>query len=480
MKLLTAVALLVLIPAAARPAPASAAQSPTGSFDVVILNGRVIDPETKLDAARNIGIRGGKIAAITSDKISGAQVIDARGLVVAPGFIDLHQHGQDDENYRLKAMDGVTTALELEVGVADIDAWYAAREGKALINYGASVGHIPVRMAVMHDSGTFLPAGPAAHQAATPQQITAIVDGIQRGLDRGALAVGLGPAYTEAASADEILQVFEVAAKYNASCHVHLRGGRDRLMGLEEVLADSAISGAPLHVVHIQSTGGSDTPRELQMIAQARAHGMDVTTEMYPYTAGMTYIESAVLDSYERNPNADFSRLMWPATGERLTRESFERYRKQGGWVIMFSNTEQVVDNAALSPLTMIASDGDIENGKGHPRTAGTYSHILGHYVRETRQMDLMTALAKMTLMPAQRLERRAPVFRNKGRVRVGADADLAIFDPEHVIDRATYEHPATASEGMRFVLVNGVPVVRDGAPVTGTFPGRGERAPAR
>jgi dihydroorotase len=216
------------------------------------------------------------------------------------------------------------------------------------------------------------------------------------------------------------------------------------------------------------------------MIAEARAHGMDVTTEMYPYIAGMTQIQSAVLDSYEKDPNTDFGHLMWAATGERLTRESFERYRKQGGLVILFSNTEEVVDNAALNPLTMIASDGHIENGKGHPRTAGTYSHILGHYVRETRQMDLITALTKMTLMPAQRLERRAPVFLNKGRIRVGADADLAIFDPEHIIDRATYQQPAIPSEGMRYVLVNGVEVVRDGAPVSGIYPGKGERAPMR
>jgi N-acyl-D-aspartate/D-glutamate deacylase len=449
-------------------------------FDVVILNGRVIDPETKLDGVRNVGIREGKIVAITTDAINGQRTIDARGLVMAPGFIDLHQHGQDDENYRLKAMDGVTTALELEVGVADIDSWYQAREGKALINYGASVGHIPVRMAEMHDPGTFLPSGSAAHQPANPEQIAAIMQQIQHGMDRGALAVGLGPAYTEAATADEILQVFVVAAKNKASCHVHLRGGRDRLTGLQEVLADAAVSGAPLHVVHIQSTGLKDTPRELQMIAEARAHGIDVTTEMYPYIAGMTYIESALFDSYETDPNADFSHLMWPATGERLTRESFERYRKQGGWVILFSNTQDVVDNAALNPLTMIASDGDIEKGKGHPRTAGTYSHILGHYVRETRQMDLMTALTKMTLMPAQRLEQRAPLFHNKGRIRVGADADLAIFDPEHIIDRATYQQPAIPSEGMRYVLVNGVEVVRNGAPVSGIYPGKGERASMR
>lgn len=447
-------------------------------YDLVILNGRVIDPESKTDSVRNIGTRGGKIVALTTDKLTGAQTIDAKGLVVAPGFIDLHQHGQDDENYRLKAMDGVTTALELEVGTADPDAWYAARAGKALINYGASVGHIQVRMAVMHDPGTLLPTGPAAHRAATPEEIAQIKQGIERGLQHGALAVGMGLAYTEAATASEALEVFNVAAKYHASVHVHLRTPPDRINGLQEVLADSAVSGAPLHVVHIQSTGSTDTVRELEIIAEARQRGLDVTTEMYPYLAGMTEIGSAVLDAYARDPNADFSKLMWPATGERLTRETFEKYRKQGGMVLLFTNPPDMVDAAAVSPLTMIASDGAISKGIGHPRTAGTYSNILRHYVRETHQLDLMTAIAKMTLMPAQRLERRAPAFANKGRIKIGADADLAIFDPNTITDRSTYQHPALPSEGMHYVLVNGVPVVRDGRAVDGIFPGQGIKAP--
>src|SRR5215467_12141145 len=126
-------------------------------YDVVIANGRVMDPESGLDGVRNVGISGGKIRAISNSALKGKQTIDAKGLVVAPGFIDLHQHGQDDENYRAKAHDGVTTALELEVGVADIDHWYGERDGKALINFGASVGHIPARMAVMHDPGQLLP-----------------------------------------------------------------------------------------------------------------------------------------------------------------------------------------------------------------------------------------------------------------------------------------------------------------------------------
>jgi N-acyl-D-aspartate/D-glutamate deacylase len=192
------------------------------------------------------------------------------------------------------------------------------------------------------------------------------------------------------------------------------------------VLADAAVTGAPLHVVHIQSTGGPATPHELEMIGEARARGIDVTTEMYPYTAGMTAIDSAVLDEWEKNPDAPFQNLLWPQTGERLTRETFAKYRKSGGYVIMFTNTEEIVTNAARNPSTMIASDGLIIGGKGHPRTAGTYSRILGHYGRETHDLSLMDALRKMTLMPAQRLEKRAPLMKNKGRIRVGADAQTS------------------------------------------------------
>ena len=358
-------------------------------YDLVILNGTVMDPESGLAAVRNLGITGGTIQAVTTDPLEGRETLNAKGLVVAPGFIDLHQHGQDDENYRMKAMDGVTTALELEIGTEDVDRWYDQRAGKALINYGVSIGHPRVRMAVMHDPGDFLPNGDAAHKAATDAEIAEITKQIDHGLQRGALAVGVGVAYTEAASSWEILEVFRVAAKYGASCHVHLRGGTDHERGLQEVLADSAISGAPLHVVHIQSTGGPATSHELEMIREARARGLDVTTETYPYTAGMTAIDSAVVDEWVRIPGNSYGQLMWPETGERLTRETFAKYRKQGGYVIMFTNTEEIVGNAVRNPLTMIASDGMIIQGKGHPRTAGTYSRILGHYVRETHDLTL-------------------------------------------------------------------------------------------
>jgi N-acyl-D-aspartate/D-glutamate deacylase len=456
------------------------------AYDVVILNGRVIDPESRLDGVRNVGISGGTIKAVTTARLNGRTVIDAKGLVVSPGFIDLHQHGQNEENYRFKAMDGVTTALELEVGTGDIDRWYAERDGKTLINYGVSIGHLAARMAAMRDAPEFLPSGQAARRAATDAEIAEMKIQLQRGLERGAVAVGFGIQYVPNASHWEILEMFRVAARFGASCHVHMRNAGLRepassMQALEEVIAATAITGAPLHVVHIQSTGGKATPKLLQMIAEARARELDVTTECYPYIAGMTDIKSAIFnEGWQEVFGIDYGDLQWAATGERLTKESFERYRQTGGMVAVFSMTEEIVETALKSPLTMIASDGILSNGKGHPRTAGTYTRVLGKYVRERGALSLMDALRKMTLMPAQRLERRVPSMKNKGRIRVGADADLVVFDAAHVIDKSTYDEPAKYAEGMKYVLVNGVAVVKNGELQAGVSPGRPVRAPVR
>jgi len=454
-------------------------------FDVVISGGRVMDPESGLDAIRNVGIGGGKIVEISEKPLTGKQAIDARGLVVAPGFIDLHEHGQEPRNYEFQAHDGITTSLELELGTADVDAWYAKREGHALINYGVSVGHIPVRMAVMHDPGGFLPTGDAAHRAAAPEELQQINAAIDRGLQRGALAVGMGINYVSAASHGEIVDVFKVAAAYGAPVHVHLRYGGMKepttgLAALEEAVAAAASTGAPLHVVHITSIGMKDTPRLIAMVEGARKRGLDVTTEAYPYPAASTAIESALFDSgWQEAWGITYKDLQWARTGERLTPETFEKYRKEGGILIIYSIPESAVSDALRNPTVMVASDGmPITGPKVHPRGQGTFCRVLGRYVREEKVLDLMTALRKMTLLPAQRLEKRAPVFRNKGRLRIGADADITLFDPGTILDKATFEDPLEFSTGISYVLVNGVPVIQEGKSIAGIFPGRAVRAP--
>lgn len=455
-------------------------------FDIVIANGRVMDPESNLGAVRNIGIRNGKIAAISSGPLRGRTMIDAKGLVVAPGFIDLHSHGQDDENYRYKARDGVTTALEMEVGVSPVAAWYAKREGKSLINFGATVGHIPAKMAVMKDTGEFLPRDNAKNRRATTDEVRQIKDLVKKGLDEGALGIGFGINYVPMTSREEVFDLFALSAERGVANFVHMRDGgaleaNGGVASLQEVLADAASTGASLHVVHITSMCLRQTAICLKMIEGAARRGVDVTTEAYPYTATQTRLESAVYDEgWQEKLGITYKDLQWVTTGERLTAETFARYRKEGGSVIGHAIPEEISRLAAADPQVMVASDGLIENRQGHPRGAGSFARVLGVYVREHKALSLMDAIRKMSLLPAQRLEKAVPAMRLKGRIKVGADADLTIFDPATVIDRATFEQPAQYSEGIRHVLVGGVFVVRDEKLVEDVKPGKGIRRPIR
>ena len=461
----------------------SGSLSPTSAqaHDIVIANGRVIDPESGLNAIRNVGIRGDRIVTISEAPIAGRTMVDARGLIVSPGFIDIHRHAFGPNSDKYAVRDGVTSAFELEIGTADVDAWYAQGAYGPLLNYGVAVGHIPARMKAMGDSGYFLPNGPARGAASVPQMME-IVKTIEQGLNRGALAVGMGLAYTPDASAMEVLQVFRAAGKANATVHTHLRGG---MSGLIEMIGDASISGAPVHIAHVNSTAGSNIPFFLAAIEEARANGMDITTESYPYTAGASRIESALYDGWESWPDARFQTMQWAATGERLTRETFAKYRAQGGSVISHSNTEEALGIALSSPLTIIASDGgrNERDVLTHPRASGTFSRVLGRYSREQGKLSMVEALRKMTVAPAKRLEARVPSMRDRGRIRVGAYADITVFDSATIADQSTYDNASVFSTGIAHVFVNGAHVVRAGELVPNVRAGRairGEVSPLR
>jgi cytosine/adenosine deaminase-related metal-dependent hydrolase len=461
-------------------------------YDFVIANGRVMDPESGLDAVRHIGITDGKVQALSETPLEGRETLDASGRVVAPGFIDLNTYQHGDPFFRLRAADGVTSVLYLEDGAVDVAAYYAALEGRALVHYGIAVGHGSLRSVAMGDTsfvvvdGVVESGGVAElnHRALTAAELDTLAARVQQGLREGAVAVGFGIEYTPGATHTEILRMLELAARYEAPAHLHLRDWNptEDWGQFYEVFGGAIHTGGALHINHLQSIAGSFTEPSLALIERARSFGLSITTECYPYTAALTFIESALFDSWESWPEERFQRYEWPVTGERLTRETFARYRTQGGVVIIHPGngaTQEAAVRGCLShPLPMIASDGAWDEGKTHPRSAGTNSRVLGHYVREEGVLSLMEAIRKMSLAPARHLEQRVPGMHNKGRIRVGADADLVVFDPATVIDRATYRESTLPPAGIEAVFVGGVPVVRAGTVQDGVFPGRPIRAP--
>jgi N-acyl-D-aspartate/D-glutamate deacylase len=457
-------------------------------YDLVFEGGRVLDPETGLDAVRNVGIRDGKIVRVSSEALSGRRVVHAGGLVVAPGFIDLHQHGQELESQRVKALDGVTTALELEIGAPDVAQFLKSKEGHSLIHYGTAASHVAARAAVFGaplPAGTILPkSGPATDLPATPEQIEAIRRRLRAELDAGGLAVGMGIQYTPGATRLEVIDMFRLASERALPVYTHVRSaGRvepgSAIEAVSEVIGASAITGAALHIVHINSSCLRDSLECLSMIEGARARGLDVTTEAYPYIAGMTAVNSALFNpGWREKLGIDYSDLVLPDTGEHLTKQRFDELHNSNTtrWVLVFANTQEIVDKVIPHPLVMIASDG----AEGHPRNAGTYSRVLAQYVREKGTVTLMDAIRKMSFIPAQMLERSTPAARQKGRLQEGADADIVVFDAGTISDRATFEKPMEPSVGVRYLVVAGTLVVDEGKVVPDVFPGRAILGPGK
>lgn len=451
------------------------------TYDVVIAGGRVMDPESGLDATRNVGITDGKIARISANPLAGRRMLEARGLVVSPGFIDLHQHAQDEASGRLKAFDGVTTALEMEIGVPDVHTFLQQKASRSLIHYGTTASHGAARglaFGTPVKPGELLPpTGPATDQPASDEQLAKIETHLQEELNAGALGIGMGIQYTPGATRLEVLRTFRIAAEQRVPVFTHVRSfGRlepgSSIEAVSEVIGASAITGASLQIMHINSSCLKDGLECLAMVAGARGRGLDVTAEAYPYTAGMTEINSALFNpGWREKLGVGYEALQLPDSGERLTKERFDVLHAEPDArpVLLFINTEAMVDAVIANPLVMISSDGEL----GHPRNAGTYARILAHYVRETGALTLMDAIRKMSLMPAQRLEKSTVAARHKGRLQEGADADIVVFDPRTIVDRATYAAPREPSQGMRFVLVGGVILIDQGKLIPKTYPGK-------
>lgn len=485
-------------------------------YDLAINGGRVIDPESGLDAKRNLGIVAGKIVAISVTPLLGRQSIDATGLIVSPGFIDLHSHAQQFAGARMQAMDGVTTALELESGSLPIDAFYdrVTKEGRP-INFGVSVSWPKVRQQVMDkaaptadfDEGNTLSNW--SNKVADRQELDAIVKILSEGLDAGGLGLGIPLGYATTTGRKEFYEINQLASKRGAPTFVHYRFQStdepdSSFEAAEEVVAVAAATGAHIHICHINSSDLRDGQRIVAMFKAAQARGVPITVEAYPYSGAASSIGSSIFRGpnwRERLGHIQISDLA--LDGKPLDQASFDRLQRDAPDTIVIAHMtrpgivpgdQELLDEAVLYPGGAIASDsvpwtvdgkiiqGNVwplpSNAYSHPRSAGTFSRFLKLYVRERQTISLLEAIRKLTLIPAQTLESIAPQMANKGRIRIGADADIDVFDLKTITDRATFEHPAEVSVGMRWVLVAGVPVVASGHLLPHALPGKPIRAP--
>lgn len=492
---------------------ASSGHLAADEYDIAILGGRVIDPETGLDARRNIGIKDGKILAVTSNSIEAPQVIDATGLVVSPGFIDMHAHGQTIPAARMQAMDGVTTALDLEAGALPIDKYYddLGHEGRP-INYGASVNWAAARISEHlsiepdHQLTWFLDKFSEPrwqNEISTSQQLAGISRRVEEGLEQGGLGVGFLLGYAPGTGRKEYYQISKLAADLDMPTFTHARflsvlEPDSSFEGIAEIISVAASTNVQAHIVHLNSISITDIDVIRPMIAGAQQRGIRITTEAYPYGAGATGIGAAMFRGPDwRERTGGMAAHNFDVGGKRLSEEEFKylQAEKPETLTIVHFLDEQNPDHrkkleaSILMPGGVIASDGEAwmvdgapldasvwpipENAWSHPRAAGTFARFLRRYVRESESLSLLDAIERVSYGPARILQSTVPQMRQKGRIQQGADADIVIFDLNTVTDRATFARPAQPSDGIRHVIVNGSILVTDGKLRTDVMPGQ-------
>jgi len=454
----------------------------THSFDIVIRNGRVMDPQSGRDEIANVGIRDGSIAVITNQSIHGRKEIEATGLVVAPGFIDiLSSTLPDRETHIQKLTDGVTTTVGMHGGPLDAAEYHKRMVAVGpLINYGCAVGDRTIRTA----AGATDP-----YKAATADQVERMKLLAERAIRSGAVGIGFGINYAPGESYEEIYALFETAAKHGVPCHLHARykGNvfpQTMSLAVMEVISMAAATGAQAELVHLTSSTVGSAPLCIRLIEGAARNGVKVGFDFHVWTRNETTLQSALYDEgwQERFGGISYEQIFVAATQEQLTKNRFEELRRQKAPIEV--QTEFIKDDeiemAVKSPLGVVASDGGgLENDKGHPRSVGTFARFLRLYVREKKLLSLMEGLRRISLMPAQRLEMAIPRMSRKGRLREGSDADIIVFDPQQIGERATYANPAQRSVGVQAVIVNGIAVMDEGKIIEGVAPGQWLRHPS-
>jgi N-acyl-D-aspartate/D-glutamate deacylase len=490
-------------------------------FDVVLRGGRVIDPETGLDAVRDVALTGDQVAQIGAGLPAGRLDLDVAGQVVTAGFIDLHSHAHDLGGQRLQAMDGVTTALELEAGITPVAVAYerAARAGRA-VNYGFAASWAMARQEAL--TGVRLDADlaqlfrhfadPNWQRPASLAEANVVLGRLAADLADGALGIGVLAGYAPGADPAEYLQVAALAAKAGVPTFTHCRDlveftPRTLIDGAEEIVRAAGETGAHMHYCHVNSTTVRHADRVLGLVERAQRAGARVTTEAYPYGAGMTGIGAAFL-APERLAERGLvpADLTYAPTGEQVADTARLRELRAadpaGLTIVRHLDDDDPADRELLLryllfPGAVVASDAMPLTWRGgaapapdawplppeaftHPRTAGTFGRALRLLTRDAGSLQLAEALAKCSLDPARLLEDHVPAMRRKGRIAAGGDADIVVFDPATITDQATYSASTRPTTGIRHVLVNGTFVVRDARLVHDARPGRPVRANSR
>ena len=492
-------------------------------YDTVIRHGRVVDGSGNPAFTADVAISNGRIAAVGRITNDAKLEIDARGSIVAPGFIDVHTHAEDIDDLPLGenfVRMGVTTLVLGNCGTSklEVDAFFRQLDATNISpNVATLVGHGSVRSKVM--GGSFM-RPPTTDELA---KMEALVEGA---MEAGAIGLSTGLIYLPGtfAKTDELIALAKVAARYDGIYATHMRDeGRDILDSLDEVFRIARQAGIRAEVSHIKLSGKSNwggTGRVLEAIERARAEGLDITQDQYVYAASSTTLGQLVPDKW-RSDSRFKEVLADPAQRAALVAEMKERVRKNGyldysyavianwrhdpslnglnlrdaakkrrgsdslddqielildiqshgsGSGIFHGISEDDLRQFLQHPNTMLASDSGVRkfrDGVPHPRGYGNNARVLGRYVRELKLLRLEDALRRMTSLPATTFR-----LKDRGVLREGAWADVVIFDPAKVEDRATFEDPHHYATGFAWVLVNGVPVVKSDEH-TGARPGR-------